>query len=68
MRYSFTPVVRSFHALWLVISLKKFFFLPISAMNERGLGFYTLDNEISVTGMNNEMWMCVLSDKGILHM
>lgn len=45
-----------------------FFFLPISAMNERGLGFYTLDNEIRVTGMNNEMWMCVLSDKGILHM
>lgn len=37
-------------------------------MNERGLGFYTLDNEIRVTGMNNEMWMCVLSDKGILHM
>lgn len=37
-------------------------------MNERGLGFYTLDDEIRVTGMNNEMWMCVLSDKGILHM
>lgn len=27
-----------------------------------------LDEEIRVTGINDEMWMCVLSGKGIVHM